>query len=192
MGAFQSACNAVVTTDTKVFNFFNNIASLFLDVGWSLGWIFFIIGVGLCITLTIPVFVIVFVVVLLKDFIISILFNWQSLVIIIIIAIMIFVFAIIWSMIRTGVNDGILPGITSTVHNFINPLIRLIKKQVRMVGARAPFDEIDEDSLGEGMPTLLSIVLMVLKPLTDMLLKPLRANKDDDLDSPSYEKCKKE
>jgi hypothetical protein len=91
-------------------------------------------------------------------------------------------------MVRTGVNQGILPAILFLVSKIINPIIRLFKKLLKMVGARLPFDEIDEDSLSEGMPTLLSLFMMVLRPLFEMILSPLRAKREDD----SSQKCKSE
>ena len=133
-------------------------------------------------------FVLVFIFTIIRYFIYSFVFNWQSLVIIIIIIIIIWVVAIIWGMVRMGVNQGILPGIIFLVRNIINPIIRLFKKLLKMVGAKLPFDEIDEDSLSEGMPTLLSIAMMVLKPLIEMILSPLRANREDE----SSQKCKSE
>jgi hypothetical protein len=133
-------------------------------------------------------FIIIFILVFLKDFLVSIIFNWQTSAVLIVLLIFFLVFAIIWSMVRTGVNQGILPAILFLVSKIINPIIRLFKKLLKMVGARLPFDEIDEDSLSEGMPTLLSLFMMVLRPLFEMLLSPLRANREDD----SSQKCKSE
>ena len=134
------------------------------------------------------VFIFVVIVFFLKDFLVSIVFNWQTSGVLIVLLIFFLVFVIIWEMVRTGVNQGILPAILFLVSKIINPIIRLFKKLLKMVGARLPFDEIDEDSLSEGMPTLLSLFMMVLRPLFEMILSPLRAKREDD----SSQKCKSE
>jgi len=89
-------------------------------------------------------------------------------------------------MVRSGVNQGILPGILFFVRNIVNPIIRIFKKLLRMVGTRLPFGEINEDSLSQGMPTLLSIAMMVIRPVIEMILSPLRAKKEDE----TSDKCK--
>jgi len=134
------------------------------------------------------VFIFVVIVVFLKDFLVSIVFNWQTSAVLIVLLIFFLVFVIIWEMVRTGVNQGILPAILFLVSKIINPTIRLFKKLLKMVGERLPFGEIDEHAISEGMPTLLSLFMMVLRPLFEMLLSPLRAKREDD----SSQKCKSE
>jgi hypothetical protein len=142
----------------------------------------------LSLSLAMATYVIVLIICLIYKFIVSIVFNWQTSVVIIFLIIFLLVFAIIWGMVRTGVNQGILPAIIFLVSNVINPIIRILKMLLKLVGAKLPFDEIDEDSLSEGMPTLFSILLMVIKPLIEMLLSPLRSKRKD----VSFDKCKTE
>ena len=189
MGCVSSGLNAAINTNNVIVGTFYPLGNSLLDsYAFAFGWLILLAGFLLSKGLATSAFVIMFILVFLKDFIVSIAFNWQSLFIIIVLAICIFVFAMIWSMIRTGVNLGILPAIMFLVSKVINPIIRLFKKLLKMVGAKLPFDEIDEDSLSEGMPTLYSLLLLVLNPLIEMILSPLRSKRTDD----SSEKCKSE
>lgn len=142
----------------------------------------YLISIGLAVF----TFVVVLIFTIIQYFLYSVIFNWQSLFIILVLFICIWIISIIWGMVRSGVNQGILPGILFFVRNIVNPIIRIFKKLLRMVGTRLPFDEINEDSLSQGMPTLLSIAMMVIRPVIEMILSPLRAKKEDE----TSDKCK--
>ena len=178
MGAVQSGFNAGKSVYNGVSGTLLPIAYNLMEVTRTARFSFLLFIPIYLISLGLAVFaaVVVFIFTLIRYFIYSFIFNWQSLVIIIIIFMCIWVISIIWGMVRSGVNQGILPGILFFVSNILNPIIRIFKKLLKMVGTRLPFDEIDEDSLSEGMPTLLSIAMMVLRPVIEMILSPLRAS----------------
>jgi hypothetical protein len=191
MGCVSSGLNAAIDVNNSITGTLYPPFFGLLDYNklWSPISIFFLIATFLLSKgIAIIAFIIVFILVFLKDFVVSLVFNWQTSAVLLVLLIFFLVFAIVWGMVRNGVNKGILPAILFLVSKIINPIIRLFKKLLKMVGARLPFNEINEDSLSEGMPTLLSLFMMVLKPLFEMILSPLRAKRQDD----SSEKCKKE
>ena len=165
------------------------ISSIFFSsyVTAAFGCLIFLIGFPFAIVISVLIFFISGLWNLFLHFIYSVCFNWQSLFIIIVIFLVLFVIAIIWGLVRDGVNGSIIPGLLFVVQEIINPMIRILKKALKMIGLSLPFDEIDEDALKGGMPTLLSIVLMVLKPFLNMILSPLRAEPADEMPN----KCKK-
>jgi hypothetical protein len=111
MGAVQSGFNAGKSVYNGVSGSLLPIAYGLMEVTRTARFSFLLFIPIYLISLGLAVFaaVVVFIFTLIRYFIYSFLFNWQSLAIIIIIFMCIWVISIIWGMVRSGVNQGILP-----------------------------------------------------------------------------------
>jgi hypothetical protein len=97
---------------------------------------------------------------------------------------------IVWNLVRQGVNDGLLPVLKIVVKYFLNPMIMILKILLKLVGLKCPFDEISDEALNKGMPSLFSIVMIAIKPLREKILKPLRADEAADKAGESFDSTK--
>ena len=105
--------------------------------------------------------------------------NAPTILILFLIVSIIWVVNYIWGMVRTGVNETVVPGINGVtgflVNDIWNKFVGFIKKFVR----RSPFDYVENTEIKEGIPTLFSIVKKAMVPLVEKILSPIRADHDD-------------
>jgi hypothetical protein len=102
--------------------------------------------------------------------------RWILLIAVGVFALCLFVIFYLWDIVRKLINNVIIPGINGVIRgiaNFVNPIVRAIRKLLRL-----RIDEMNDSGISGEVPSLPSIAKAIAKPLLELMLTPLRAGPD--------------